>query len=263
MQTEQAVDYKAINKATWDKRTLTHVKSKFYDVAGFKQGKCTLNPLELELMGDVTGKSLLHLQCHFGLDTLSFARLGAQVTGVDISAEAVKQAQALTQELGLSAEFIADDIYDFGARNTREYDLVFTSYGVLCWLPDLALWAELIAKSLKPGGELHLVEFHPIADAMMGYPYFGDGAPSVDEEGTYTENCDGSTSSIVTWAHTLADVISSLAGAGLSIELVTESAGSPYDCFEDAELRGDGLYYVQHKGHDLPLIYSVKARKSE
>ena len=263
MGTEEQLDYKAINKATWDKRTLTHVKSKFYDVEDFKTGKSTLNKLELAQLGDVNNKSLLHLQCHFGLDTLSFARLGAKVTGVDISSEAIKQANALSRELALDAEFIADDIYDFGENNSKQFDLVFTSYGVLCWLPDLTRWAELIKQSLKPGGEFHLVEFHPIVDLFMGYPYFGDGSGSVDEEGTYTENCDGSTSEIVTWAHTMSDVITSLVSVGLSIELVTESAGSPYDCFDDTEQRDDGLYYVQHREQDLPLIYSIKARKPE
>ena len=127
------MDYLSINKEAWDKRTNVHVKSEFYDVASFKNGRCSLNPIELKQVGNVEGSSLLHLQCHFGQDTLSWALLGAEVTGVDLSAAAIKQANSLKQALGLRANFIESDIVKFGSENTQHFDIVFTSYGVLCW----------------------------------------------------------------------------------------------------------------------------------
>ena len=139
------MDYLSINKEAWDKRTKVHVDSKFYDVEAFKDGKSSLNRIELEQVGNVEGKNLLHLQCHFGQDTLSWARQGAKVTGVDLSTEAIEQANKLKLALGLDATFVANDIYQFGNENTEKFDIVFTSYGVICWLPELNLWAKTIA----------------------------------------------------------------------------------------------------------------------
>lgn len=138
------MNYLELNRKAWDKRTAIHVDSQFYDVAGFIRGKSSLNSIELEQVGDVNGKTLLHLQCHFGLDSLSWSRLGANVTGVDLSPIAIDHARDLPRQLGLKAEFIADDIYHFGSDNTRKFNNVFTSYGVLCWLPDLTRWAAVI-----------------------------------------------------------------------------------------------------------------------
>jgi len=253
------MDYKNINKTAWDNRTVTHVKSKFYDVDGFRAGKSTLNKLELNLLGNVKDKSLLHLQCHFGMDTLSFARLGANVTGVDISSAAIEQGNALKTELDLQAQFICADIYDFAKENKQQFDHVFTSYGVLCWLHDLKTWAQMIKRALKPGGEFHLVEFHPFADVLMGYPYFSDGQALVEQEGTYTENCDGTEHTIMTWAHTLSDVINALIGAGLNIKQVVEYASSPYDCFEDMTQMEDGSYCIMKNDSPIPLLFSIKA----
>ena len=256
------MDYLTANKKAWDKRTALHIKSRFYDMASFINGQCSLNPIELAQVGSVAGKSLLHLQCHFGQDTLSWARLGAQVTGLDFSVRAIEQANVLKQATGLEATFIESDVYQFGAENVKTYDIVFTSYGALCWLPDLAAWATTVAGALKTGGEFHLVEFHGVNDLLCGYPYFPTGEASVEEEGTYTENCDGTTSTTVTWSHSLSEVINSLLDAGLRIEHVGEYPFSPYDCF-------DGLQYVQglgyqmlHKGQQIPLVYSIKARKA-
>lgn len=257
------MNYLNINKAAWDKRTQVHIKSKFYNVDAFKKGKCSLNPIERHLLGDVNGKSLLHLQCHFGLDTLSWARLGAQVTGVDLSHEAIKQANVLKQSLGLEANFIESDVIQFGQNNTKQYDLVFTSYGVLCWLPNLTDWASVVAKALKVGGEFHLVEFHPFNDALAGYAYFSDGSPDVEEEGTYTENCDGDTSVVVTWPHSISEVISALLNAGLTIEQFDEHPYCPYPCMEGVEYVESLGYQKIVNGQQLPLLYSIKAKKAQ
>jgi len=255
------MDYININKEAWNNRTKVHVDSKFYDMAAFKKGNSSLNAIELEQVGNVEGKKLLHLQCHFGQDTLSWARLGATVTGVDLSTEAIEQANELKSELGIEATFVANDIYQFGNENTEKFDIVFTSYGVLCWLPDLNLWAETIARSLTTGGEFHLVEFHTFNDLLAGYSYFPRAEPDIEEEGTYTENCDGTTSQVVTWAHSLSEVINVLITAGLSIECFNEHPYSPYNCFEGLEFVAKHGYQMLHKEQQVPLLYSIKARK--
>lgn len=255
------MDYLSINKAGWNNRTPIHVDSKFYDVQAFKNGKSSLNPIELKLLGNVNGKSLLHLQCHFGLDSLSWSRLGAEVVGVDLSSTAIEQANILKESLGLKANFIESDVCQFGETNTKQYDIVFTSYGVLCWLPDLTAWAKTIANALKVGGEFHLVEFHTFNDLLHGYSYFPQSEPDIEEEGTYTENCDGTTSTMVTWPHSISEVITALLQQGLSIDNFLEYPYSPYNCFDGLEYVAGLGYQMLHKGQQVPLVYSIKARK--
>ncbi len=255
------MNYLSINQEAWDKRTQVHVESKFYDVTSFKNGKCSLNPIELEQVGNVQGKSLLHLQCHFGQDTLSWARLGAEVTGVDFSADAIKQANLLKMALGLNADFIESDIVQFGDDNKKQFDIVFTSYGVLCWLPNLADWAQTIAKSLKVDGEFHLVEFHPFHDLLSGYSYFPKSEPDVEDEGTYTENCDGTRLKMATWSHSISEVITALIDAGLKIEVFVEHPYTPYNCFDGLESISNLGYQMLYNGQQVPLLYSIKARK--
>ena len=158
--------YMRSNLEHWNKLTPIHERSKFYDVESFKSGKSTLKSIELEELGDVSGRSLLHLQCHFGLDTMSWARLGARVTGVDFSDRAISLAQELSKELGIEADFVCSDVYDLRSILDKQFDIVFTSYGILCWLPDLRRWAEVIAHFLRPGGTFYMVEGHPFVDVF-------------------------------------------------------------------------------------------------
>ena len=255
------MDYLTINQDTWNKRTAIHIDSRFYDVAGFLKGNSSLNPIELQQVGGVQDKRLLHLQCHFGLDSLSWARLGAVVTGVDFSSTAIEHARRLAEQSSLKATFVESDIYQFGVNNSVQFDIVFTSYGVLCWLPDLTLWAQVVAGALCVGGELHLVEFHAVNDLLSGYSYFPQNQGDVEEEGTYTENCDGKKSAVVTWAHSLSEVITALINAGLTIEEFKEYPSSPYDCFEGLEYVDNAGYQLRYKGQLVPLIYAIKARK--
>lgn len=255
------MDYLKINKAAWNNRTKVHIDSDFYDNQAFKAGKSSLNPIELQQVGDVVEKKLLHLQCHFGQDTLSWARKGALVTGVDLSTEAIAQANQLKAELGLAATFIADDIYHFGEHNTEQFDIVYSSYGVLCWLPDLKAWATTIANALTAGGEFHLIEFHYFHDLLSGYSYFPKTEPDIEEEGTYTENCDGKKSTMITWPHSLSEVINSLLCAGLTIESFNEFAFSPYDCFDGLEYVEEHGFQFMHKHQQVPLVFAIKARK--
>ena len=151
-----------VNRRNWNERTPVHAASDFYDVEGFKAGRITLRDLERREVGEVSGKTLLHLQCHFGLDTMSWARLGAKPTGVDFSDAAIDLARSLNDELGLGVRFIHSNIYDLPGVLDEQFDIVFTSYGVLCWLPDLDDWARVASNHLKPGGVFYIAEFHPL-----------------------------------------------------------------------------------------------------
>ncbi|MGB0894326.1 MAG: class I SAM-dependent methyltransferase [Parashewanella sp.] len=256
------MDYLQINRDTWNKRTAVHVKSDFYDVDGFLGGRNVLNPIELSEIGDVTDKSLLHLQCHFGLDTLSWARLGAQVTGVDLSDSAIKAARDLQQKSNiLNAEFICSDVYQFGENSKTEFDIVFTSYGVICWLPCLDKWAQVIANSLKSGGMFYIAEFHPVYDIVSGYSYFSSDEPDIEEEQTYTENSGTETSKVVLWPHPISEVLNALIKAGIRINSFNEYPYSPYNCFDGLEEKEQGKFYLKHNDQNVPLIYSIKGTK--
>lgn len=255
------MEYLKTNKESWNKRTEIHIQSKFYDVEGFRKGNNTLQEIELSELGDVSGKSLLHLQCHFGLDTLSWARMGAKVTGVDLSSTAIDKAKSLTIETGLDANFICSDVYSFGDVSQEQFDVVFTSYGVLCWLPDLHKWADIIARSLKPGGTFYIAEFHPFYDVLSGYSYFHCEEPEIEQEGTYTENDTGETSTLITWAHPISEVINALINAGIKISQFNEYPYSPYNCFEGLTEREKGRFYLDHQGHDMPMVYTIKGTK--
>lgn len=151
------------NRQSWNQRTELHVTSAFYDVPGFINGASSLKDIELQLLGDVTGKTILHLQCHFGQDTLSLARLGATVTGIDLSDKAIEAARELAQKVQQDATFICCDLYDLPNYLDEQFDIVFTTYGTIGWLPDLDKWAKIVSRYLKPGGQFVFVEFHPVA----------------------------------------------------------------------------------------------------
>ncbi len=256
------MDYFKLNKQAWDKRVKTHVTSKFYDVKGFLAGKTSLREIELNELGKVEGKRLLHLQCHFGLDTLSWARQGAIVTGVDLSQTAIDQANNLKEQTKLDATFVCSDVYAYADIAKGDHDIVFTSYGAVCWLPCLDQWAQTIDKSLSKGGTFYMVEFHPVYDLVSGYSYFHKAKPDVEEEETYTENSDGEVATVAVWSHPLSDVINALLKIDLHIEHVNEFPYSPYDCFEGMEEEQKGRFFLSKSGQHVPLLYSIKATKT-
>ena len=151
-----------VNLDAWNQMARIHASSRGYRLAEFKAGQNVLKPIELREIGDVRGKSLLHMQCHFGLDTMSWARMGAKVTGVDFSDEAIKLARSISGELKIPARFVQSNIYDAPDVVHEQFDIVFTSYGALCWLPDITRWAEVAASFVKPGGFFYMAEFHPL-----------------------------------------------------------------------------------------------------
>lgn len=257
----QEFDYLEMNRVGWDRRAAAHFDSDFYDLPGFLAGGTSLREIELAELEGVKGKSLLHLQCHFGMDTLSWARKGAICTGVDLSPVAIRKARDLAKELNLSSEFVCTDVYSFQRSASALYDIVFTSYGAICWLPDINRWAEVIASNLAVGGRFYMVEFHPVYDLLAGYSYFTQVQPDVDEEATYTENGDDAIAKLATWAHPMSSVINALLNVGIRIERVSEFPFSPYNCFEDMIEREPGRFYLSHKGNDVPIVYSITGRK--
>lgn len=256
------MDYLQVNQQAWDKRTEIHKASRFYDVDGFLQGASSLQEIECRELA-VAGKSLLHLQCHFGLDTLSWARLGAKVTGVDLSPAAIGYAQELAQKAKLDATFVASDVYQCRQYIQTQFDLVYTSYGALCWLPDLRQWAEVVAASLKPGGEFYMVEFHPLQAVFEGYRYFSHAEPDIETEVTYTENANDEKHTTATWSHPISEVINALIQAGLNIQSVQEYDYSPYNCFEGLVEVAEGRYAWLHQEQAIPLTYALRAKKPE
>lgn len=259
------------NRRLWDERARAHFRSAFYDVEGFRRGGSRLLQVELVEIGTVRGRDLLHLQCHFGLDTLSFARLGARVTGVDFSEAAIDEARALAGELRLDARFIAADVLDLPAELAQSFDIVYTSRGVLPWIPDLGRWAGGIARCLRPGGLFYMLESHPIAGTFddetttlrLRYPYFSRGSPErYRVQGSYADAALRFREKFqYEWPHALGEVVTSLADAGLRIEFVHEF---PFTFYEQVPwlVKRDGAWRVpkRMKG-ELPLSFSLAARK--
>ena len=266
--------YLAANQALWDTWTSYHIASQFYNVAGFKAGRDSLDPITLAGPGDVRGKSLLHLQCHFGLDTLSWARRGATVTGADFSEEAITAARALATELHLHATFVHSDLYDLPQHLTGQFDVVFTSYGVLGWLPDLEGWAQVIAHFLKPGGIFYIVEAHPFAllfderrtdaELRLRESYFRGPEPLREEgQGSYAVPEAPVRSVSYVWLHRLADIIGSLLRAGLRVTSFDEYPFMAWAFFPWMERRADGMWQLPSGQGDIPLMFSLRAIKPE
>lgn len=263
--------YSHANLALWNEWAALHEKSEFYDVAGFKQGRCTLKPIEVAEVGTVAGRSLLHLQCHFGLDTLSWARRGAAVTGVDFSDQAIAQAQALSQALNIPARFVCCDLYDLPQHLSGQFDIVFTSYGGLCWLRDIRRWGEIVAHFLKPGGAFHLVEFHPFAyvfdDAdpeafRVRCDYFQTAAQAWDTQGSYADPAAQIRPTVhYEWMHSLGNILNALIAAGLQIECLHEFPFSAFRHFPFMELRPDGWWWPVGQPAQVPLMFSLRAVK--
>ena len=267
----------APNQDWWDERVAGHVDSEFYDVKRFLDGGSTLRPFELEEVGDVSGKRLAHLQCHFGLDSLSWARAGASVAGLDFSAPAVEAANRLAEGTGLDARFVQSDVYDaVAAIGNERFDIVYTGLGALNWLPDLPRWAATVAELLEPEGFLYVSEFHPFTwvfadhEPVITHDYFHrpEGVSfEDDEQGSYADfDVETTNNSTIEWAHTLADVVSAVLGAGLRLELLHEHDYTLFQRFshliEDREYLSAGIVYRQPEGQPrLPLMYSLRAAK--
>lgn len=260
-------DYLAANKKWWNDVTPIHSRSKLYDLQSFKKGKSSLISIEQEEIGSVEGKTLLHLMCHFGMDTLSWARLGAVVTGVDMSDVSIRLAKKLSKEISVPARFICSDIYKLPQVLDEKFDIIFTSYGVLCWVSNLKKWAKIIGYFLKKGGIFYIVDLHPFTnilsyDFRLYYNYFKKGPYIDDSSGTYTdwnENVKGFT---YEWNYKISDVVNVLINNGLKIEFIHEFPFTVYDQFPGFMEQNDkGHYVLKNKRIQIPLLFSLKATK--
>ncbi len=260
------------NRALWNARVPHHLASRMYDLDGFLAGRNSLTDLELDLLGDVTGKRILHLQCHFGQDTLSLARMGAEVTGLDISNAALTEARRLATELGLEADWILSNVVAHVPSLDGRFDIVFTSFGTIGWLPDLKPWAANIKRYLKPasagepGGRFAFVEFHPAIWMFdndfthVQYSYFKREVIVEEEQGTYADRDAPIKLASHGWNHDLGEVLTALINEGLVLERFTELDGSPHDCFRNTVRGTDGLYRIKGMEGKLPMVYGLTMR---
>lgn len=260
-------DYININKKWWDAVTPIHANSKLYNLAYFKKGKSSLQAIETEELGNVKGKTLLHLLCHFGMDTLSFARRGAIVTGVDLSNKSITFAQKLSKEINIPATFICSDVYKLPNILDEEYDIVFASYGALCWLSEIEQWAKIIHRFLKKGGVFYLIDLHPFTnilscDLKMSYNYF-DTEPNVDDSpGTYADWNAKIKGNTYLWNHTISAVINALIDQGLQLQYIHEFPFTMYNQFPGFMKKNrKGQYVLKNSITQIPLLFSLKATK--
>lgn len=261
------MNYANTNKKWWDDVTHIHANSKLYDLKSFKKGKTSLQSIEKEELKNVKGKTLLHLMCHFGMDTLSWAREGAIVTGVDLSEKSIHLAKQLSKDINTPAQFISSDIYDLPKRLDKKFDIVFTSYGVLCWVSDIQKWAQIINHYLKNGGTFYMVELHPFTNILshkfkIYYDYFDKGPYIDDSSGTYTDWEADIKGKTYIWLHTISDVINALAKQGLQIEYMHEFPFTIYDQFPGSMKKNKkGQYVLKNDTKQIPLLFSLKATK--
>ena len=262
-------DYYETNKKRWNELVGIHADSEEYDIEGFLAGQNTLKPVELKILGDVKGKSLLHLQCHFGMDTLSWSRLGAKATGVDFSETAIELATELARKAGTDTKFVCSNVYDLRDNLEGEFDIVFTSIGVLCWLHDIGEWAKIIEHFLKPGGTFLLVESHPLMwilddedeSLKIMYSYWHSKEPlSMEQDGTYAnEDAKVQNQKSYEWQHPVSEILNSLIKAGLVIQEIGEYPDLPWQYIQSAVQGEDKMYRIP--GDLLPQMWSVKAGK--
>jgi 2-polyprenyl-3-methyl-5-hydroxy-6-metoxy-1,4-benzoquinol methylase len=263
---ENPDSYLKANQQLWDQKTEVHVDSEFYDMQSFLAGQTSLKEIELSLLGDIRDKSLLHLQCHFGQDTLSLARMGARTIGIDLSEKAVQKAQQLADQLDLQARFIASDVFQLDKKLEGQFDIVFTSYGVIGWLPELKSWARIVDHFLKPGGQFIFVEFHPVVwmfdddFTRFDYAYFNTKAIVEEIEGTYADRNAPIKAKAYNWNHSLSDVIGALLERGLEVSHFQEYDYSPYDCFNQTVKTEKG-YQIKGMEGKIPMVYSLVVRK--
>jgi 2-polyprenyl-3-methyl-5-hydroxy-6-metoxy-1,4-benzoquinol methylase len=262
-------EYCMANRIAWETWTDDHIRSNQYGLENLRKGDLSLTPVDLLEVGDVDGRSLLHLMCHIGTDTLSWARRGATVTGVDFSAKSIEAARSLCTELDLAALFVESEIYDANSAIKEQFDIVYTSGGVICWLPDVPRWAGVVSSFIKPGGLFYLREIHPIFwtlaqdrnDSLLVIEddYFESGDPHRDDESVVGQS---QVQTSYGWSHSLGEIVSSLIDAGLRIEFLHEHrVGADWSWLLDMNGRPDGQWELQEDRNRLPLEYSIRAIK--
>jgi SAM-dependent methyltransferase len=271
-------DYRAVNRANWDDRVAAHAASPDYAVSRFSEDPAFLSDVvsfDVPRLGDIRGLDAVHLQCHIGTDTVSLARLGAGMTGLDFSAPALEQGRRLAEAVGVEIEFVESDLYGApGALGRERFDLVYTGVGALCWLPDIRRWAEVVASLLRPGGRLFMREGHPVlwvlaeprADGLivLEYPYFEQPEPMIwDEGGTYVETDHVFTQTVThEWNHGLGEIVSAVLDAGLELTALEEHDSVPWNALPGQMTEiGGGEFRLSERPERLPHTYTLQARR--
>lgn len=264
---EKNPDYININQKAWNDKTDVHIASDFYNTQSFLEGKSTLNEIELQLLGDISGKNILHLQCHFGQDTMTFSRMGAKATGIDLSNKAIERANEIANQLNLDTNFICCDLYDAPNHLNEKFDIVFTSYGTIGWLPDLDKWAKVVSHFLKPNGKFIMADFHPVVWMYdndfkeVFYSYFNIEPIIEEETGTYAEKDAQLSTKTISWNHPISEILNSLISNNLEINSFNEYDYSPYSCFNAIEEFEPNKFRIKTFGNKIPMVYSIKATK--
>lgn len=270
-------DYRRINYANWQERVPIHAASSEYGLDRFRSDPTHLSDVvrfDLPRLGDITDLDVVHLQCHIGTDTLSLARLGARVTGLDFSDAAIDVARTLSAEAGPHVDYVVSDVYDApNALGGARFDRVYTGIGALCWLPDIRRWASVVADLLRPGGELFIREGHPMLWAAddprldglvtIEYPYFETAGVPFSSSETYVEH-DGAISAtdIISFNHALSEIFNALWDAGMQITLFEEHDTVPWKAQGDLMREvGGGEFRLIDRPERLPMTYTLCARR--
>ena len=261
-------DCDEVNRNLWDIWTPLHAKTEFYDVDGFRRGKNTLKAIEREALGDVAGKRILHLQCHFGLDTLSLARMGAEVTGVDYSGESIRYARALSEEAAIPARFLEQSLYDLDSTITEPFDIVFSSHGILHWLHDLQRWGEVIHYCLSDDGFFYLVEFHPLFNMLSEdgsrfvFPYFASEGPvKTKKKGLCMDANVDFEHDAYEWPHSLSEIMMALLQPGLKIDDFAEYPFILFDCLPNLTEIAPGRFAPRDREVSVPMMFALRASR--
>lgn len=273
MGADETSDRLAVNRANWDDRVPIHVASRFYDVETWMRDRPGPRPWEVEVFGDVAGLDVVHLQCHFGLDTLALADAGARVTGLDFSGAAIAEARSLAGRAGLAgrARFVEADVLDAAAALAPEtYDLVYVSLGALCWLPHVSRWAAQVAALLRPGGRLYLHDGHPLAwalaedDLRVEHSFFEGAEPHVDDtDVTYTDG-DGRliNARSYEWNHSLGEIVTAVIDHGLCVDTLVEHDWTVWSRFPWLIETPDHRWGPPPDRPRVPLTFTLSATRA-